>query len=95
MSSPAQGATLPSSTVTFQWTAGSGASQYWLFVGTTKGGRDIHNEFEGTSLAATVGNLPTNGGAVYVRLWSRVEGSWEYVDYTYMTCSVCSGGGSS
>ncbi len=94
MISPAPGSTLPSSTVTFQWKAGPEASQYWLYVGTTQGGSDIYNASEGTNLAATVGSLPTNGGAVYVRLLSLVDGSWEYIDYRYSACSACGNGGS-
>ena len=35
---PDPGSTLPGSTVTFGWTAGSGATAYWLDIGNTPGG---------------------------------------------------------
>ena len=28
-------------------------------------------------------NLPTDGSAVYVTLWSYVDGSWTYTEYQY------------
>ncbi len=31
----------------------------------------------------TVAGLPTNGNTVYVRLWSLINGAWQYIDYTY------------
>ena len=42
MISPADGSTLPGSTVTFQWSAGIGISQYWLYVSkVAPGGGDL------------------------------------------------------
>src|SRR5689334_9479371 len=61
IATPAPGSTLTSSTITFQWTGGIGATDYWLYVGTTQGGLDIYSADRGTSLSATVSNLPTNG----------------------------------
>ena len=81
MSSPTSGTTLTSSTVTFSWTAGSG-TEYWLFVGKA-GGADIYNKSTGTSLSATVSGIPTGGGTINVRLWTLVNGTWVYNDYTY------------
>jgi hypothetical protein len=31
----------------------------------------------------TQSGLPTNGSAVYLRLWSQIAGAWQYNDYTY------------
>jgi hypothetical protein len=83
ITAPAPGSTLTSSTVTFSWSSGSGVSQYWLEVGTTLGGTQIYSQSQGTGRSATVAGLPTNGTPVYVRLWSRIDGSWQYNDYTY------------
>jgi hypothetical protein len=81
---PAPGSTLASSTVTFVWNTGTEVSEYWLEVGTTPGGNQIYNQSQGTNLSVTVSGLPTNGSTVYVRLWSRINGAWQFNDYTYV-----------
>ena len=92
VTSPAAGSTLSSSTVTFTWNAGSGASQYWLYVGTTGAGSvDIYNVFQGTGLSRSVSGLPTNGSTVYVRLFSFISGAWQFNDYTYTASLNTSG----
>jgi serine protease len=84
LTTPASGSTLTSSTVTFGWTASSAVSQVALYVGTDGAGSyDIYHAFQGTNLSSTVSGLPTNGGTIYVRLWSYVVGAWQYDDYTY------------
>jgi hypothetical protein len=82
MTTPAPSSTLTSSTVTFQWTGGTGVSQYFLEVGSTEGMHEFFNQAV-TSLSATVTGLPTNGGRVWVRLWSMINGAWQWNDYTY------------
>ena len=66
------------------WSTGSQVSEYWLSIGTTPGGSQIYNQSQGTNLSVMVSGLPTNGGAVYVRLWSLINGVWQYNDYTYV-----------
>jgi uncharacterized protein YkwD len=87
MTSPVPGSTLPGTTATFNWTAGSGAKEYFLFVGTTTGANDIYSASAGLARTATVSNLPRPGPRqgvnVYVRLWTRLTGGWEYFDYVY------------
>ncbi len=95
ITSPSNGSTLTSSTVTFQWNAGTGTTGgYWLRVGTTGvGSYDISAALNaGTS--ATVSGLPSNGGTVYVRLYSQNanSGQWVSNDYTY---TAGTGGGGS
>jgi CSLREA domain-containing protein len=85
MTTPAPGSTLRASSVSFQWTHGTGASEYWLYVGTTPGGADLFNQDEGIGLSQTETGLPTNGSPVYVRLWSLVSGAWLFNDYAYTT----------
>jgi hypothetical protein len=89
MTSPADGSTLPSSSVTFSWTAGSGVTQYWLFIGNTPGTYDIYNADMGTSRSRTVSNLPSDGRTIYVTLWSLINGAWQYNQYSYKTGSAC------
>ena len=88
ITSPPAGSTLPGSTVTFSWTAASGASGYWLDVGTVQGQGNISGAYMELATTATLSAMPTNGGTIYVRLWTRRSGVWEYVDYTYTAASV-------
>lgn len=84
MISPANGATLPGSTVTFQWSAGVGVSQYWLYVSqVAPGGGDLDSISVSGQTSLTLTNLPVNGGAIYVRLSSLLNGSWQHADYIY------------
>lgn len=87
MINPVQGSTLSGSSVTFQW-ADAHAPEYWLEIGTTLGGTNLHNASHGTNLSATISGLPTNGSTIYVRLWTRIGSGWcpsctNYNDYTY------------
>jgi len=83
MTSPAPGSTLPGSSATFQWNAGTGVSRYYLFVGRWVGGNTLFSQDMGTNLTAAVTGLPSDASTVYVRLWSSVSGTWQYNDYTY------------
>jgi len=83
LTSPAPNSTLTGTTATFTWTA-SGGQGYWLFVGTTGvGSKNIIDTGEQTATSATVGGLPSNGTKLYVRVYSRVNGTLYYNDYTY------------
>ena len=83
MVSPANGSALGSSSVTFTWNAGTGASGYALWVGSTPGAYDLYFKLEGTSLSDTVNNLPSDGSTVYLRLYSLINGAWVYNSYVY------------
>jgi hypothetical protein len=82
--SPAPGSTLSSSTVTFTWSSGTGATGYYLYVGTAVGANDIYSQSQTTNLSATVSALPSNGSTLYVRLWWFVSSTWHFSDYTYL-----------
>jgi hypothetical protein len=84
---PAPGSTLAASTVEFQWTGGTNASQYVLWIGTSLGASDLFNLNRGTNLGAVVMGLPVNGSTLFVRLWSLVGGTWQSNDYTYAATS--------
>jgi sugar lactone lactonase YvrE len=87
MISPAPGGTLTSPITTFTWTTGSaGTTTYYLWVGTSFGTNNLVNMgLHTTSLTVT---LPTNGATLYVRLWSVINGVFEYNDYVYTESSV-------
>ena len=82
MTSPAPGSQLGGTSATFQWSAGSGASVYFLYIGTSAGA----NNLVGTAVAGqsiTVNGIPRGGQTLYVRLWTNLGGTWQYNDYTY------------
>lgn len=84
MQSPAPGSTLYGNAQTFTWTAGSGATAYWLDVGSSSGGNSYYQSGSlGNSLSTIVYSLPANGNQIYVTLWSQVDGQWYYNEYTY------------
>jgi hypothetical protein len=88
MTSPAPSSTLTSSSVTFTWTAGTGVTQYDLYVGTTGvGSSNIKASGALTALTYSVSSIPSTGGTVYVRLLSLIAGAWQHVDYTYTEAS--------
>jgi hypothetical protein len=84
LASPLPNSTLPATSATLSWTPGAAGSQYWLYVGTTKGGYDLLNKSTGSDLSAAASSMPSNGAPVYVRLWTLFPGSiWVFSDYTY------------
>jgi len=47
----------------------------------SKGNNDIFSQSQGAYTAKTVTGLPTDGRALYVRLWSRNGTNWLFRDY--------------
>jgi serine protease len=41
-----------------------------------------------TATSYTATGLPTDGRTLYVRLWSLINGVWQYSDYTYTAATV-------
>ena len=80
---PGPGTILGASGVLFQWNAGVGVAGYQLNLSAiTPGGSDLFL-YKGTALSATATTLPANGVTVYARLYSRINGVWQYNDYIY------------
>ena len=90
ITSPSPGSTLSSSSATFQWSSGTGVTEYFFYVGTTLGGNEIYGLSQGLNQSVTVNNLPVNGSTLYVRLWWQIAGSWYTADYTYTAATICS-----
>jgi hypothetical protein len=84
LSSPTPGSVLGTSNVVFSWTPGSGVTQYDLYLGTTGVGSDnLYNSAGVTTTSVTVASLPSLGAKVYARLFYKVNGVWQSIDYTY------------
>jgi hypothetical protein len=84
LTSPAPGGAFAGSSVTFGWTAASGATGYYLWIGNTGvGSNNIYNSAEKTVTSYTFPYMPTNGETIYVRLNTNYSGTWVHNDYTY------------
>jgi len=69
----------------FTWTTGTGPTAYELMVGTTGvGSRDLLSTGSIPGTTATVPFVPNNGQQVYVRLYQKIDGAWQFHDYTYI-----------
>jgi hypothetical protein len=87
LTNPTPGTALSGSTAIFEWIAGMGATSptsYRLLLGTTgAGASDVYNGSATTAMSATVSNLPLDGVTLYARLYYKLNGTWQSLDYTY------------
>jgi serine protease len=83
---PVPGSTLAGATVTFTWRSnGAAVTEWWLYIGSSQGAADLLNSGPlGTQLSITVSNLPTDGRRLFVRLWYRIAGQWQFGDFPYL-----------
>ncbi|HVD91198.1 MAG TPA: hypothetical protein VNC21_02905, partial [Vicinamibacterales bacterium] len=80
---PASGGTFGSSVQSFSWNAGTGVTTYKLDVGSTAGGTNFYAGVETFAQSAVVSGLPVNGSPVFVRLSSKINGVFQFSDYTF------------
>ncbi len=78
ITSPTPGSVLLGPQVTFTWTAGSGATGYIFYLGTTVGGYDITSTGLITATSIEYSALPTNGETIYARLYTVFPNRDEY-----------------
>ena len=81
--SPGSGGHASGPSHTFSWTVGTGVTSYYLQVGTSPGGTDLYNLNVGNITAVVVGGLPTDGRALYARLWWYKSATWFSADYAF------------
>ncbi len=91
MTSPISGSTLSGPSVTFVWSAGSGAVAYWLDAGSTQGSANFFAQNVGLATSQTVTGIPTDGSTVYVILWTLLGGAWQHNAYTYTAGGASTG----
>lgn len=82
---PANGSTLAAGSLPLTWDAGAFVSQIALWVGTRVDGYDLYSGLE-SARTRTVA-VPSNGGKVYVTLWSLIHGVWQPNRYVFVTRS--------
>jgi len=84
ITTPAPNSVLGSTSVAFTWTPGTGATAYWIDIGSSVGGSNYYQSGNlGNTITTTVPGLPANGSPLYVTLYSMVGGQWFSNSYTY------------
>lgn len=84
------GSTLTDGNLNLIWSPGTGVSKYYLFVGSAEGKSDIASYDAGTTTNKTF-TVPTDGGPVYVTLWSLINGAYQSNSYWFTTALPGSG----
>jgi len=89
LTTPAPGSVLQGPKVTFAWTPAPGATGYSLWVGTTGvGSNNLFDSGETTATSRIVGDLPTNGETVYVRLYAALGKVTAHIDSTFQASTL-------
>src|SRR5437870_2505883 len=83
---PQDKATAVDPNLTLSWSTVPDAITYYLYVGTTLGGKDVGDGGETTVTSAAVTGL-VSGTQYYVRLWTKKAGAWNYRDSTFQAGS--------
>ncbi len=86
LTSPAQGSTFAGPSETFTWAAASGATGYYLQLGSTGVGSDnLLNsaEYSAATTSAAIPGLPVNGETIYARIVTDYNGTHVTKDYTF------------
>jgi len=85
LTSPTPGLTtiLGTSNVQFQWSAGTGVALYQLNLSTVAPGKSELFIYKGSATNTVAPALPGNGVTVYARLYSKINGVWQFNDYFY------------
>ncbi len=83
--SPTTDSQFAGSTVVFRWRSnGLPVTKWWLHVGGSKGELDLADSGSlGGELSYTATGLPTDGRAIWVRLWYQTLAGWQSVDRLY------------
>lgn len=74
---PTDGAADVSLSTPFQWTAVSGASVYYLYVGTSRDANDLVNTGEITATSRDLSNvsMPIDR-TLFATIWTKLNGQW-------------------
>src|SRR5205809_1063647 len=79
---PTNGAVNADLSQPIQWTSVANVQAYYLYIGTTRGAKDLVNTGEILQTSYLAAQLPA-GQTVYARLWTKVGGIWRYTDATF------------
>ncbi len=85
LTSPTSGSVLGGAIQIFTWAYDGETPQgSWLYAGSTVGGSQYSVRWTGVATTTSLGDLPTDGSTVHIRLWYRVEGQWKKIDETFV-----------
>lgn len=84
---PLSGATNVDLSQPFRWTPVAGAQAYYLYIGSTPGGKDVRDTGELQSTSYPVSDVPSLR-TLHVRLWTKVGGVWRYIDSQFSGAPV-------
>lgn len=88
LTAPVGGSVFSGPSVPFNWSAATGATGYYLWIGSTGvGSNDIYNSAAKTVTSYTFSGMPTNGEMIYVRLITNYSGTWVNADYTFTSAA--------
>jgi len=85
---PGLSTVLGTSNVEFQWSSGTGVSDYQLNLSAVAPGQSELYSYKGTANSATAPTLPENGVTVYARLYSKINGVWQHNDFVYTESGI-------
>src|SRR3989442_1646456 len=81
---PQDKATAVDPNLTLSWSTVPDAITYYLYVGTTLGGKDVGDSGETKASSWSVSSLVA-GKTYYVRLWTKKSSGWLYADSSFVT----------
>jgi len=86
LTSPSPGGTLVATSHTVTWAAATGATEYWLTIGSLDQGFGDDSYWDatcGTNTSQAVTGLPDDGRDLCIRLWTQMasEPYWRHNDY--------------
>lgn len=82
---PSPGSTLSSDPADLAWASnGTPVTEWWLYVGSTPGGKDLFSAGLGAATMVSLAGLPSDGRTLHVRLFYRTGGNWLFVDTTFV-----------
>jgi RHS repeat-associated protein len=83
--SPQNGDTLSSISQNFSWQGVPEITEWWLYLGSHTGGKNLHSSGSlGTATSTTVNGLPDNGAPIYAQLYYKIAGTWSSRSYSFV-----------
>ncbi|MBV9819723.1 MAG: hypothetical protein JOZ07_15430 [Solirubrobacterales bacterium] len=73
----------------FTWAASPGAQEYYLYVGTSPGAKNLVDSGELTATSYQVPQLPT-GQTLWARIWTESATAWTYEDVSFTATALSS-----
>lgn len=93
---PSQTGTKIAAVQDFSWNQVTRATEYWVELSKTKGGRELYSRSTGTKTSVTISGIPQDGSKLFLRIWYYTPSTqWGYKDIEYVAGGDSAGGLSS